>query len=125
MAPAEHQEGSQSEEPVSSVNRSHDRWTALCSVSDLGENGGQYVALNGHGLAVFRLACGTVRVLDDICPHAGASLSGGHVSDGCVVCPWHGWPFDVHQGHCPDNPAVKVKSYDVRVISDRVWIHLD
>ena len=125
MMPAEHQEEIQPEDPTVAANRTHDRWTALCSVSDLGEEGGRYVALKGQGFAVFRLACGTVRVLDDACPHAGASLSGGHVSGDCVNCPWHGWPFELHKGHCPDNPAVRVKSYAVRVISNWVWIHLD
>ena len=24
------------------------------------------------------------------CPHLGADLSTGHVTDGCLVCPWHG-----------------------------------
>ncbi len=29
------------------------------------------------------------------CPHAGGPLSDGFVRDTSVVCPWHGWNFDL------------------------------
>lgn len=31
--------------------------------------------------------------IDDDCSHKGASLSGGYLNKGCVVCPYHGYEF--------------------------------
>lgn len=60
--------------------------------------------------------------INDLCPHAGASLSAGHL-DGCVVaCPWHGWRFDVTDGTWCDNRKLKVDRYEVRLVDDEIWV---
>ena len=40
-------------------------------------------------LVVWRGPSGLL-VAPNACPHLGASLAGGHLRDGCLVCPWHG-----------------------------------
>lgn len=40
----------------------------------------------------------------DVCPHKGAPLSAGEFADGYVVCPLHGWEFDVRGGECVSMP---------------------
>ena len=95
-------------------------WIDLCSVDELPSNGGKYVNHDKRSLAIFRTKDGELRILDDICPHAGGSLSGGWISDGCVYCPWHAWPFKLDNGECPDNPSIKVRTYEARIVEDRV-----
>ena len=49
---------------------------------------------------------GRVCVAEAVCPHLGAELgpdSGGRVRDGCLVCPFHGYEFDVG-GQCVATP---------------------
>jgi nitrite reductase/ring-hydroxylating ferredoxin subunit len=36
-----------------------------------------------------------------VCPHWGASLEGARLEDGAVVCPWHGYRFDLASGRGP------------------------
>jgi nitrite reductase/ring-hydroxylating ferredoxin subunit len=38
---------------------------------------------------------------DRRCPHQGADLAMGHVTDGQIVCPWHNLPFDPATGQSP------------------------
>lgn len=38
---------------------------------------------------------------DRRCPHQGADLAMGHVTDGRIVCPWHNLPFDPATGRSP------------------------
>ena len=97
-------------------------WIDLCALTDLPVEGGHYLVHDGRTLAIWRLDDATVRVMDDACPHAGGSLSAGYLDgpSGCVVCPWHAWPFDVHTGLCPDNPALAVTTYPCRVKTGRV-----
>lgn len=42
----------------------------------------------------------------DICPHRGAPLSAGCVSDKGIECPYHGWRFSSGDGQCLDAPAL-------------------
>jgi nitrite reductase (NADH) small subunit len=72
-------------------------WTTLCSMDELTEGLGKYVEIDGFRLAVF-LENGVVFAMDNDCPHAGGSMSGGYLSDGCAICPWHGWAFKLETG---------------------------
>lgn len=92
------------------------KWVELCKVSDLPAQGGKYVAIENKSLAVFKLTDGEISVIDDACPHAGGSLSGGWVSSDCVFCPWHNWPFKLKDGECRDNTNIKVDKYPAKVV---------
>ena len=89
-------------------------WTSLCELSELTEGQGKYVEIDGFQLAVF-LDKGSVHVMDNSCPHAGGNLAGGHVDDGCAVCPWHYWAFRLDNGQLRDMPGVNVPTYTTRL----------
>jgi nitrite reductase (NADH) small subunit len=91
-------------------------WVSLCEISELTEGLGKYVEIDGFQLAVF-LHKGNYHVLDNRCPHAGANLSGGHISENCVVCPWHGWQFHLSTGQLRDVPGVEVRTYPTRIVT--------
>lgn len=90
-------------------------WASLCDLDELTEGRGKYVEIGGFQLAVF-LNQGQVHVLDNRCPHAGGSLSGGEVHEHRAVCPWHHWAFDLESGELSDRPLVKVRAYRSRII---------
>ncbi len=92
-------------------------WVDLCPLAEVPEQAGKYVGSKTHSLAIFRVDNQTVQVMDDTCPHAGASLAAGYVADGKVFCPWHGWPFNLADGVCPDNDCIKMKTYPNRVVN--------
>ena len=96
----------------------------LCSAADIPDDSGKYVLHNERAYAVVRGADGGIRVMDDTCPHAAGSLSEGMVHQGCLVCPWHGWAFDVQTGACPDNPSIQVRTYETHVENGRVFARL-
>ena len=91
-------------------------WTSLCDLDELQEGRGKYVEIGGFQLAVF-LDRGTVRVIDNNCPHAGGNLAAGAVEDGCAVCPWHRWAFRLDNGQLRDAPGVTVSTYPTRTVS--------
>ncbi|MCC6581287.1 MAG: Rieske 2Fe-2S domain-containing protein [Phycisphaeraceae bacterium] len=102
-----------------------DEWTVLCRIEDVPPegSGGRYVVVGRRAVAVYRVGDG-VRVLDDVCPHAGGSLSAGPVAEGCAVCPWHGWAFGLEDGRCPDNPAIAVRTHRWRIVAGIVQVCL-
>ncbi|MCA9638188.1 MAG: aromatic ring-hydroxylating dioxygenase subunit alpha [Myxococcales bacterium] len=78
-------------------------WYACYHAAELGERPAKLRML-GHDFVLFRDRAGRAVCLDDRCPHRGASLAGGWVAGGCVVCPYHGWRFDP-AGACTSIPA--------------------
>lgn len=99
---------------------SNGEWTDLCALADVPHVGsGKFVACKNRALAVFRQG-EEVKVIDDTCPHAGGSLASGFIRNGVVHCPWHGWPFRIADGVCPDNPGIKVTAYEARIEGDQV-----
>src|SRR6266576_2939503 len=89
-------------------------WISLCEIDELTENQGKYVEIDGFQLAVF-LSSGNVSVMDNHCPHAGGNLAGGHVEEGCAVCPWHYWAFRLDNGQLRDTPGVTISTYKTRL----------
>jgi nitrite reductase (NADH) small subunit/3-phenylpropionate/trans-cinnamate dioxygenase ferredoxin subunit len=90
-------------------------WVTLCQLADLRENEGRFIEVAGRQLAVFR--SGTqVHVMDNRCPHAGGSLSGGYIDHGCVVCPWHYWAFCLDTGRLNASDCVGIRIYPVQLI---------
>jgi nitrite reductase/ring-hydroxylating ferredoxin subunit len=90
-------------------------WTSLCELAELTPDQGRYVEIGGFELAVF-LHEGKVFVMDNTCPHAGGNLGGGHVEDGCAVCPWHHWAFRLDNGQLRDSPGVTITTYPTRLL---------
>src|SRR5581483_7166368 len=64
---------------------------------DMPTDRGRLVRAHGYAVAVF-VVNGELRAVDDRCLHTGGPLADGWVVDGCVVCPWHGWVYDLATG---------------------------
>jgi nitrite reductase (NADH) small subunit/3-phenylpropionate/trans-cinnamate dioxygenase ferredoxin subunit len=96
----------------------------VCKVGDVPEGEGKTVEVAGKLVAVFRTN-GQFQAIDDVCPHMGASLSGGYVEDGIVTCPWHAWRFRLSDGAWADAPRVKIGCYAVRVVGDEVQVQVE
>jgi len=62
------------------------------------------VTLLGERLVLFRSSNGEAGLVDERCPHRGASLFFGRNEENGLRCVYHGWKFDV-QGRCVDMPS--------------------
>ncbi|RYY60701.1 MAG: hypothetical protein EOO24_59605, partial [Comamonadaceae bacterium] len=80
--------------------------------------------LLGERLVVFRDTEGRVGVLEENCPHRGASLFFGRNEEGGIRCVYHGWKFDVEGNslHLPTEPPgsrmcnnIKAKAFPARI----------
>ena len=65
---------------------------------------------------------GRSSVAESVCPHLGSELgpaAGGRVRDGCLVCPFHGYEFDL-TGQCVGTPfAPPPRTAKLRVFETR------
>lgn len=97
-------------------------WHTISPASRIRE--GQVVpfTIAGRLLAVGRTASGYF-ALDGICPHAGGSLGEGDVEKECVICPVHGFAYDVRSGLGLDDGA-RVRVHPVELDGDVLRVEL-
>ncbi|MGD0268341.1 MAG: Rieske (2Fe-2S) protein [Candidatus Sulfotelmatobacter sp.] len=67
---------------------------------------------------------GTYSAMDNICLHRGGPLGQGMIEGGKVVCPWHGWAWDLKTGEAVQNPSMKVAVYPLKIESGDVLVEV-
>jgi nitrite reductase (NADH) small subunit len=95
--------------------------TRVAEVADLADGQARVVDVGGRTLAVFNVA-GAFYAIDNTCPHRGGPLGEGDTEGPIVICPWHGWRWDVTTGANANNPAVRVACYPVSVEQGGVFV---
>ncbi|NOX56490.1 MAG: Rieske 2Fe-2S domain-containing protein [Planctomycetes bacterium] len=97
----------------------------VAKVGDIPEGEGRAFPVGGRLVAVFCVD-GEYWAIDDVCPHQGASLAGGTVEGGSVVCPWHAWKFCIRRGKwldCGDS-SLGIDTFATRVVGDEVQVEV-
>ena len=69
-------------------------------------------------------AGGQFYAIDNSCRHRGGPLGEGDLMGTTVVCPWHGWEYNVTNGENIDDPSVKVACFAVRVDGDDILLEV-
>lgn len=86
---------------------------SLGPVDDIPAGEGRTFVVDGRQVAVFRLRDGALRALDAVCPHRGGPLADGLTDSRVVVCPLHGFTYDLATGCEVANGGVAVTAYPV------------
>ena len=81
------------------------------------------VTVGEHCIGVFDVD-GTVYAIENICPHADAYLSDGHVQGPVVECALHNARFHIPTGKCLSGPGRDIATFPVRVTQNRIDIEL-
>ena len=69
----------------------------VCKTSDVKAGCGRSIDIDGKLVAVFNLD-GNFYAINDTCGHRGGPLGEGELDGKTVICPWHGWRYDVTTG---------------------------
>jgi nitrite reductase/ring-hydroxylating ferredoxin subunit len=91
------------------------------------------VRLLGEDLIGYRTTSGAVGLIQNACPHRGASLFFGRNEEEGLRCVYHGWKFDV-TGACVDMPSepaesnfrtkVRAKAYPTYERGGVIWAYM-
>jgi phthalate 4,5-dioxygenase len=117
--------------PMGEVFRRY--WIPACLSEEIPEADGApvRVRLLGEDLVAFRDTSGQVGLIEETCPHRGASLFYGRNEECGLRCTYHGWKFDV-TGQCVDQRSelhpfshrIKIISYPTRESGGIVWTYM-
>jgi nitrite reductase/ring-hydroxylating ferredoxin subunit len=96
----------------------------VASVNDVPVGQGFLVEANGRSLAVFNAGGGRVYACGASCPHEEGPLAEGWLEGDAVVCPWHGFDFELLTGRCRVDPELSVPVFAARVQDDAIEVDL-
>ena len=99
-------------------------WTAVSGAPQLFPGDAAVVRAGHEEYALFNVG-GQLFATSNRCPHQGGSLGDGHLEGSCVMCPLHGWGFDVRTGAAAHvaQPG-SIRTYAVKEESGQIWLDL-
>ena len=92
----------------------------ICKTEDLEDSKGQRFYINDTDIAVFKVEK-KVYVLGNVCPHQNSpAIYDGFIHEGCVICPLHGWKFNLSDGR-KDSGNRGLESYDTKILNGKIY----
>jgi nitrite reductase/ring-hydroxylating ferredoxin subunit len=97
----------------------------VCRIDEVPRDDHRGFAVRGvtWPILVARLG-GEIIATAGVCPHEDVSLIDGHLEGTAIVCPGHGYHFELTTGRCAHDPHLVLRRYAVTLIGDDVWVDL-
>jgi nitrite reductase/ring-hydroxylating ferredoxin subunit len=98
-------------------------FTKVCKTTDVPAGRGKSIEINGKTVALFNVD-GSFYAINDTCAHRGGPLGEGELDGKTVICPWHGWRYDVTTGANEFVPDLPSEKYQVKIEEDDVLVEI-
>lgn len=100
------------------------RLVRVAAVGEIAVGSGKTVEVGDLLLAVYNAGDGRYYASSAICPHEYGPLGDGVLDGASIVCPMHGFDFDLRTGACRVDPLLSVEVYPVRVQGQDLLVEL-
>jgi nitrite reductase (NADH) small subunit len=108
------------------------------------EETGLILRAGGHEIGVFRVPDG-YRAYENVCLHQGGPVCTGIVigkveqvlrddktvaferespDELHVICPWHGWEYDLSNGECATDRRLRLRSFEVELENGELFVRV-
>lgn len=95
-------------------------YSFVCKKKDLKDSVGKRIYINDTDVAIFKVG-EKIFAVSNVCPHQQASrIYEGFVENNCVVCPLHGWTFNLETGNLHSGSR-GLDSYPVKIIDGDIY----
>jgi nitrite reductase/ring-hydroxylating ferredoxin subunit len=101
---------------VSAVN-----FKACLKEKDLKEGQMRHVQVSGKSILLVKQGS-QIFAISNICPHEGCSLDKGILHEYSVMCPCHGWRFDVRNGQFAENKLTTLATYRCKIENGKIYV---
>ncbi len=93
----------------------------VAAEAEIPEGARKIVEVGGLSVGVFHHGGGWY-ALRNVCLHRGGPVCTGALEGDELVCPWHGFRYDVTTGQLADDPSAALERYPVTVRDGRVYL---
>jgi nitrite reductase/ring-hydroxylating ferredoxin subunit len=97
----------------------------VCSIGDIAA--GELRAFRVEGVTwpvIVTIVDGELIACPGVCPHEDVGLWNGELDGATVVCPGHGYHFDLRTGRCEHDAGLELRRYPITRIGDEIWVDL-
>ena len=98
-------------------------YVKAAKVADVPVGGSLLVQPTGKKIVLFNLD-GSFYALDNSCPHNDGPICCGTVEGDTVICPNHGWKFDIRTGKAKTVSGYRIKSYALKLEGDEIFVEV-
>jgi nitrite reductase/ring-hydroxylating ferredoxin subunit len=91
--------------------------------NELKENQMKAVRVKGKPILLIRQG-GQVFGISNRCPHMGCTFERGILKDYLVMCPCHGWKFDIRNGQYQEIKDVTLECYRCKIQEGKIYIEI-
>jgi nitrite reductase/ring-hydroxylating ferredoxin subunit len=91
--------------------------------SELKEGSMKPVRIKGRSILLVKQG-GEIFGVSNRCPHMGCSLEGEILRGYSIMCPCHGWKFDVRNGQYEEIKEIALTAYQCKIQNGKVYIKL-
>jgi NAD(P)H-dependent nitrite reductase small subunit len=99
----------------------NDGFFYVCKIDELKEGAGKRFLINETDIALFKVR-GEIFAVSNVCPHQhSAIIYDGFIEDDYVVCPAHGWMFNLRTGKTATD-CRGLDAYEVELDKEKVYV---
>ncbi len=91
--------------------------------TDLNDNQMKAIRIKGKPILLVRKG-NEIFGLHNQCPHMGCALEHGILQDYLVMCPCHGWKFDIRNGKYQEIDVITLETYRCIIQNGRVYVEI-
>ena len=94
--------------------KSSNPWTPIAKLDEITEGRLLLWEEDGYSLLLTQIT-DQVICFENVCPHLGWPLDMGAIHKGLLICPHHGFKFDLLSGTCPLASGLSLRLFPIRV----------
>ena len=103
---------------------SENNFVSSIKESELKEGKMRGVRIKGKPILLVRIGP-EIFGLSNLCPHMGCSFEGGILRDYLIMCPCHGWKFDVRNGQYTENALTALQTYRCKIENGKILVEIE
>jgi len=92
--------------------------------SEIKEGQMKSVRVKGRAILIVRQT-GQIFAIENRCPHMGCSFEKGILREYMIMCPCHGWKFDIRNGQYELIKEIALETYVCKIQNGRVYIEIN
>jgi nitrite reductase/ring-hydroxylating ferredoxin subunit len=101
------------------------KWVEVAASQELGVGTRKCVTADGRPVVVCNVE-GRLFAFQNVCPHAGLPLGEGELAGKVIICPFHGYAYDIESGRNVDfDGDVPLPRFPVRCEDGRIEVDLE
>ena len=94
---------------------------ACLKEKELEEGHMKHVQVSGNSILLAKQG-GQIFAVSNTCPHEGCSLETGILNEYIVMCPCHGWKFDIRNGQFVENKLITLATYRCKTENGKIYV---